>query len=503
MRPKIIVYNQSFEVFVKDHVSRQTMLDVVENLKTYTVARDPRSKRLIRKVNGFYYYVSIDKNHFRLNYSSLKDVLRLLMYRLNLKLSELDIEDHRAYDTPTVHIKRNKKYKPKDYQHRYIDTITIDYKRSHLVDLIMGYGKTFIGTTSCLRLNKKFAILVRPTYIKKWISDIKEYTHVGKDEYYVIIGKKSIEDLMKMPKKQRDKIKIYIFSMRTMQLYIKSYLEESTSVPIPPELITKELGIHTVMNDESHQEFNALFNIMLYLDCKRLIGLSATMKSHDPAMNYMYQLLFPKADRARAMVDYTKYIQGYRVEYYLFNNNIRCEGPMGYNHIMYEQSLMRNQKVLYGYLEMILSYIVEFHLTAAKEGQKALIFFSTIDLCTIATNYFKRRLLDYDVRRYVEDDPYDDLIEGDIIISTNLSAGTGVDIPGLLNVYQTVSIGSLQANLQAPGRLREIKGSDTKYFYFYNPHIKKHVSLLHQREKALEEIVATTKHITYRQALGK
>lgn len=493
--PKITVHNQSFEVEVFDMVSRQVMLDVTKHLKTYSIAKDPRSGRIIKKVSGTYYYASSDLKYFRLIYSSIKDVIKLLLYRLNIPLSKLEIIHANDYNTPKVTIKRNKKYKARDYQIKYIEAITVNHKRSHLVDLIMGYGKTFIGTTSALDLNTRFGILVKPAYIKKWIKDIKEYTNISSDEYKAIIGKKSLEELFAMSKKDRDKIKVYFISMRTMQLYIKSYLEDPDSVPIPPQEIIPKLGLHTLLNDESHQEFHALFTIVMFLDCKRLIGLSATMMSDDHAMNYMYGLLFPVDARATKLVVYKPYIDMLRIAYPLTNpRSIYCVSPRGYSHIMYEKHILTNRSFLYKYLNMVFSYIKEHYSGRAKPGQKALVFFSTIDMCTIATNYFKKRLLDLDVRRYVEDDSYDDLLEADLVVSTNLSAGTAVDIPGLITVYQTVSIGSYQANLQAAGRLRDIKGSDTRYIYFFSPQIKNQVSLLHKRERALESIAKTSRH---------
>lgn len=498
--PKITVHNQSFEVEVFDKVSRQVMLDVSQHLKTYIIVKNPRTRSITKKASGFFYYSSYDNRVFRFIYANIKDVVRLLLFRHNIKLSDLEVIDATNYNTPKVHIKRNKKYIPKSYQNAYIKAITVDHKRSHLVDLLMGYGKTFIGVTASLDMNIKFMILVKPGYIKKWIKDVKEYTGISKDEYYTFIGKQSIVDLFNMPAKERNKIKVFIMSLRTMQLYIKSYLEDKRSVPIPPSDIVPKLGVHTIISDESHQEFNALFNVIMFLDCKRLIGLSATMISDDSNVNYMYSLLFPVAARATKLVIYKPYIDMYNVSYNLANaKNIYCVSPRGYSHVMFEKHILNNKRFLFKYLNMLFMYIVEHFVNRHEDGQKALIFFSTIDMCTIATNYFKKRLPDFDVRRYVEDDGFENLMEADISVSTNLSAGTAVDIPGLITVYQTVSIGSYQANLQAAGRLREIKGIDTRYVFFHTPQIQNQVTLLQKRLKSLESITRANRRLWFKQ----
>jgi hypothetical protein len=87
----------------------------------------------------------------------------------------------------------------------------------------------------------------------------------------------------------------------------------------------------------------------------------------------------------------------------------------------------------------------------------------------------KEMCLDLKVCRYVEDDPYSNIGESDIIVSTILSLGTAIDIKGLITVINTVSIKSRQANIQVLGRLREKKGKQMQYWYLYSNSIVKHI----------------------------
>ena len=84
----------------------------------------------------------------------------------------------------------------------------------------------------------------------------------------------------------------------------------------------------------------------------------------------------------------------------------------------------------------------------------------------------------------MEDDPYENAIEADIRVSTVLSGGTAIDIPNLRTALMTNSIQSPVSNLQALGRLRQLKDRDVTFSYMVNFHIPKQVDY-HNRKKEL------------------
>jgi len=49
------------------------------------------------------------------------------------------------------------------------------------------------------------------------------------------------------------------------------------------------------------------------------------------------------------------------------------------------------------------------------------------------------------------------MLTGDIVISTNGSTGTAIDIPGLITAIQTVPISDKQLNIQALGSKRKTR----------------------------------------------
>jgi hypothetical protein len=88
------------------------------------------------------------------------------------------------------------------------------------------------------------------------------------------------------------------------------------------------------------------------------------------------------------------------------------------------------------------------------------------------------------VNRYVDEDPFEYLLEADLCFSTVLSAGTAVDISMLKTVIMSNSLDSIQSNIQAFGRLREIKDLTLRFVYLVCLDIPKQVEY-HKSKKEL------------------
>ena len=224
-----------------------------------------------------------------------------------------------------------------------------------LIDLQPGYGKTLIGYFSSVELANRVAILVKPAYLKKWVEDIKKYSPLEDTDYYIIKGGNSLTKLFDMKKQDRDKIKMYVISTRTISLYFDNYYSNEFKYKITPYQFMEYCGINNVLNDESHKEFETVFKILLWMDPERIIGLSATMDSDKRNMNYFYNLLWPRKNRLVSLFGIRKFAN---MLFYFFSLNdgifIPHKGFMGYSHIKYEQNILRNTKLLQDYIKMIL-----------------------------------------------------------------------------------------------------------------------------------------------------
>ena len=335
---------------------------------------------------------------------------------------------------------------------------------------------TTIGTNALTVIDERAMILVLPKYVDKWISDIKMYTNIQDDDICVIQGSKKIRELMNTDSNKL-KYKVYIASITTMNYMISDFEDPTgiyyTTYPMEPNKFMDHLGVGVILNDETHQHFHALLKISLYMNVNQIIGLSATLDSNRAEMKKMYNHMFPPENRISNIVAIDRYVNVLAIEYKMISlKGIKyLQGGQGYSHIVFEQSILRNKSLRESYMEMIYYYVKSKYLDRKLPGERCLIFMSTVMFCTLFTKYLKSKHKNMDIRRYCQDDPYENVINAEICVSTVISASTAVDIPKLITVVNTISMASLQANIQTMGRLRKIPDRDTWYVYMYTPQI--------------------------------
>lgn len=343
---------------------------------------------------------------------------------------------------------------------------------------------TFIATKTIHQIDKRTAIVVIPKYIDKWKDDVKKYTDVDDEDIYIVQGGESLLNLML---EEDINYKFIIFSMRTISNYISAYEDGTSGFPVEPPDLMEHLGISILLNDEMHQHFHALTKIMLYFDVERVIGLSATLVSNKRDINRIYSLIVPDTNRISNIIEPDKFRYVRSIKYNLeMNNRIRYKTMKGYNHIMFEQSICRNSIALRDYLNMISYYTKIGYIDRRLEGEKLLIFAASIKLCTLLVEFLKSKYPHIDIRRFVEDDPYENILNAEISVSSIGSAGTAIDIPGLITCINTISMSSLQANIQAFGRLRKIPNRDVWYYYLWTKDIQNQYKMHLDRFEAIK-----------------
>jgi hypothetical protein len=124
-------------------------------------------------------------------------------------------------------------------------------------------------------------------------------------------------------------------------------------------------------------------------------------------------------------------------------------------------------------------------------------------MCEDAMYYYKQMMPDLKFAKYNQGDSLVDALGADVIIATLQKAGTAIDIPNLTTVIMTVAIDSIQSNLQALGRLRDLKklyGSDRvpTFVYLACMNITKHMAYHKSKKELMKEraLISTTMHHT-------
>ena len=389
--------------------------------------------------------------------------------------------DSREYKILPGNFKIRDGWELRDYQTPIMDFLLDNPTKSKLVPIQTGRGKTAVALYTIGKINERLGIVILPTYIEKWVNDIATIHEAFTQDVMVIQGSKSLKALIELAKTESLDNNYFIFSSRTMQDYITQFEED-------PELCTEMygcapidlfplLGIGVMLVDESHQHFHAIFKILIYSNVKFQIGLSATLISDDPVVTRMHSIVYlDKCIYKGDKID--KYTDVYPIAYTIPEHFIRLiktknYGSNSYSHIAFEQSIIKRNDLLQKYIKLIKVNIDDYYIEDYREQDKLLIFVSTISLATRLTDTLKSLYPEFKVNRYCEDDPYENLMKSDIIVSTTISSGTAVDIPRLRVVLQTVSVSSQVVNLQSMGRLRKLQDRDVKFCYLYSPNIDK------------------------------
>jgi len=441
------------------------------------------------------------KNLIRYAIGSLDPLIEYLKSK-GVEEKDIKIRKHEypVYDTYPIEI--NPKFTPRSYQKKYIEKIVSWDGNSILVDLQTGMGKTFIAMASISRMQKRFGILVLPRYIDKWIGDVTSLTNIKKDEILVLQGSKSILKMFMMSEDEILKYKAVILSLKSISLFIKEYLLEDTysEEGITPERLFELLQLEVIISDEVHQEFHNVFKVMLYSNIRLFIGLTATLTSKNSRLEKMYHILFPETNRISNIVPYNKYISVFSVRYSFKNKrHIRYKTAFGYSQPIFETSILKHSVIRTNYFNMLRVFLEKAYLKRRKEGDKVLVFMRTIDMCRAFIEFLKS-LTTFDgcvISKYTEEDDYDVLFSSDIIVSTLGSAGTAVDIPNLIAVLQTDNIDSVQSNIQSLGRLREIKGRNVYFIYFWTSDIPAHKIYNRNRHKLFSSRVKSITSVDY------
>lgn len=408
-----------------------------------------------------------------------------------------------------VHLNVLAKWILRDYQVPVVDYL-ISEKPCYikLLETQTGSGKSLMSVYGLSKLSKRFVIIIKPMYIDKWKSDLKEILGLTKDEVTVVQGAPDLMSLITSAKDGTLESKAIIISNRTLQSWLKTYEKTGDCTHLgydcnPAELFQiLDAGVRLI--DEVHQDFHLNFKIDLYTNVSHSISLSATLKADDPFLNRMYEMTYPREIRYAGLA-YNKYAYAYSWVYQVKDPlKIRTTewGSTVYSHHAFERSVMNNRDVIRDYLNMIVKSIEQFFLQKYVKGDRLLIYCASIQLCTIVTERLCKEYPNLVTKRYVEDDSYENLMEADVSVSTLLSAGTGVDIPGLTTVILTTAISSSQSNIQGFGRLRKLPDKKLQFVYFVCSDIPKHLEYHYKKRDMLQSMTLGYSSVNYPIVLG-
>lgn len=470
----------------------QTLKPMIRSLKKYRYDYNKRYRKVFPVLERVYYYHDLRDNVL---YFPISTIAQCMSYFRSQFMDPKPEQLMFLSDSPIYSFTAEMKdtYQLRDYQKQYLDIVT---KRHgyYLIDLKPGSGKTFIAVNAIVKLGVRTGIVVLPKYMDKWRDDVKKYTHIPDDKIYMVQGSDSLYQLLK---EKDPSYQVIIFSLRTLYLLYGKY-ENGEDIGIKPWEVFNQLKIGMLLSDESHQELDALFKVVMYSNVKTILGLSGTYMSNNKFEDHVQHMLFPENARVSNLVPKQAYIHVYAVGYEIPRTvKIKDSNGQGYSHIAFEQSLLKNEVLFENYLEMVNFYVDEGYITKRKPKEKCLVFFSTIEACNKALSYLKKKYPKLKITRNVGEDDYHEMLKGDIIITTPGSSGTAIDFPNLICVVNTVSIGSVKSNIQIAGRLRFIKGRPLSYYYTFCKDNRRQRNLHKVRKHCINHMAKVYKTIDY------
>lgn len=499
---RLDVYSHNVKVTRFTIRGKESLLSYCRNLAEYGL-KMVGYKKFVREMLRVYASATKDRTEFRFHRNNLEELIGHLK-EWGYREEQMEIVYHDIYVPKPATFTMDPKFTSRDYQIPIIDYMSrvnedgsADTK---IVTLQTGRGKTFCLLSAVARLGKRVVLVIKGMYVEKWIGDVKEAFGCKPGELMVVRGSKDLRAIIDLAQAGELEASFIIITNKTLYNYLKHYERTKNKDKLygcNPEVLFETLGVGIRAIDEVHQDFHLNFRLDLYTHVPKTISLSATMISDDAFMNRMYETMFPMDIRFKGIA-YDKYIAVKALFYRASNiRQIRFMGKRrNYSHVVFEQSLMKNRKLLQKYLDMIAEIVSVGYISKREPGQKMLVFCATVDMCTLVSKHLQELHSKLDVRRYVSDDEYEDLLTADISVSTIKSAGTAVDVPDLRVCLLTDALSSRQANEQTVGRLRRLKrwpDTTPEFLYLVCEDIPQHVRYHNQKEEFLADKVLSQK----------
>lgn len=457
----------------------------------------------IRAALKVYGAATADRTEFRFHINQLKE------FTPHLEIHQLtgSLVEHVFKPTPIpfkVVLPIFSHWTDRDYQTPVIQYIEDPTPPVHkFVALQTGKGKSYCAMRAMSDIGYRTIIIVKPMYLEKWVEDIRRTYDIQLEDLMVIRGSTHLMALLVMAEAGELESKIVLLSNKTYQNWIKlyeRYKDETLDMgyACTPDRLCEIIGAGFRLIDEVHQDFHLNFKIDLYTNVQRSLSLSATLVSDDDFMNKMYEVAYPAATRYHGPA-YDKYIAARSVIYRLQDpDKVRTKDPISknYSHHVFEQSILRNPNLTRNYLNLIDGVVKTSYIAKRKPGQRLIIFCASIDMCSRVSAFLQQQYASLDIRRYVEEDPWENLMEPDIRVTTLQSAGTAVDIPDLITTILTTAVSSSQSNIQGFGRLRALKdGTTPEFYYFVCQDVPKHIDYHEKKRLILEDRALNYKSI--------
>lgn len=502
----IHTFSHFFIVYLKDLRFTSIVYEFTHRFVDWKEEYDPTTRQYVKKPRVWAGRLA-DNSLFRFPIGALPEFLSFCQAKGVFK-NEVEYKNELIYYPAPANFVLNSNYTLRQSQVEaldYTESQRIMGRPSVLISMPPGTGKTVTFCKYLAMRGLRAGMVVAPTYMEKWQADVKHYLDLEDEDFYVVTGGKSIRKAVDLCKTGDFNYKFILISLRTFANFMKQY-EASPAATIDeygtdPISFWETLQIGVLGADEAHEQFHAMCWMHTFIHGVFHVALTATMINSDPHIERMQKIAYP-ANIRFDNIKMKRYIAMINVEYRFATfdkDKIKTSFPRNssYNQNAFEASIYKNKKVLKNWLEMVGWAVDTFFLHKTyQKGDKLGIYFARIEMLNVVVAYLQMKYPHLDIRRFAESDPYVNIIEPDIRVTTQGSGGTGKDIKSLTTVLNFNVMKTVTGNTQLLGRIREIEGRDDLFFVQFGcTNIKKHVSYKLDRDNDFRD---KTKSITNR-----
>ena len=361
-----------------------------------------------------------------------------------------------------------------------------------------GYNLTHNTVSSLIaakEIQHRICIILRPSYMGIWRSAISEFTTASKDEVLSVTGKANLTKLLSGDVSDKRYI---IISNKTLQSWVKRITSDDDIIP---SNLLEKLDIGLVMFDEVHQDLHFNYIIHAMLNPHRLLGISGTFITEDRKIKKIQNWMYPREyiyDYLRANPYITLVNYNYKTVPHA-NIKLSNRGMSFYSHNQYEAWIISNHDVKNSYFKMVLDVINISFINRKNDNERAIVYFSRIEFIDMFAEVAKATFPQLKHLVYKQGVDYSELDKHDIIYATPMKASTAADIDKLILIINTISISSIQANVQLICRLRDLTeetGQEMLIVQLINNNIEAHMKYKSKRVHQWGDLLVKTVEVT-------
>lgn len=399
--------------------------------------------------------------------------------------------------------KRVSTFNFKDEQVAYHKFMTTIGENTRILPATMGAGKTILSASCCEDFGCRTVVFIEPKYRDTWRKEYKFlYNFEDEDRIRWVSGMDELRKLQQEALDGKLDVDVLLISLNTAESYFCNP-DEWHTFPVHPWNFFNTLDIGYRIDDEAHSWLKFRCILDSFSSCAHHAYLTATLTEEYKFRKGIEDAVYPKVHRCKTIAP-PKHVSLVATRYQFNRQNgiPQCCGAFGYQHHKLERYLLKRKWRAENYYTMVAEIIKRtwYETKDFKLGFKALVYFATTDMVKDFVKHAKLLMPDVEIGIAGAGTGDEAFKKFSVIAATPKKAGTGVDVPKLTKVYDTVMVNKTSENMQKFGRIREIKKYEhyelviPMYVYFYSDDIKQHQQY-HQKRYQLLGDLAISKEV--------